>query len=409
MNMVPVFGTSFQVYIPIVMILVALMTILNVHARVLRLIGVESDDSFVQMGGFNFTLKCCNCNTRTKVALSDEDLERYEAGKKLVSGELRSAALAHSASHNSIHMTTQLSTKSMNRSLYSQSRDSDISCHTNDEKDEAPYRDEEPDDDTDNDNDSALEFDAKYNNYTTDGNKNYQHKKSSSINYMNNNINPMQSKRNEKYSNVDLGPSLVSNNNNRRNLYLPQTPMIDDVVTNSASASLGSSLVSKFTDFFSSKIPSMYQSSGEAVNSSLGLGLGLGLGVGVGGIDDRNSIKLSDRNGISGSDKRVAVSSTLLPLRDSQDIEYGVQFNRFGSGSSSDSGGKGGGKSDGNGKDYVSNTKFQRSINLFPVKERKTNVNINFDVSNNVNSNSGNFGLEDDKVEYTGRRYANIW
>ena len=91
MNMVPVFGTSFQVYIPIVMILVALMTILNVHARVLRLIGVESDDSFVQMGGFNFTLKCCNCNTRTKVALSDEDLERYEAGKKLVSGELRSS------------------------------------------------------------------------------------------------------------------------------------------------------------------------------------------------------------------------------------------------------------------------------------------------------------------------------
>ena len=81
-----------------------------------------------------------------------------------------------------------------------------------------------------------------------------------------------------------------------------------------------------------------------------------------------------------------------------------MQFNRFGSGSSSDSGGK----SDGNGKDYVSNTKIQRSINLFPVKERKTNVNINFDVSNNVNSNSGNFGLEDDKVEYTGRRYANI-
>ena len=148
----------------------------------------------------------------------------------------------------------------------------------------------------------------------------------------------------------------------------------------------------------------MYQASGEVVSSSKGLGVG----AGVGGIDDRNSMKLSDRNGISGSDKRAAVSSTLLPLRDSQDIEYGVQFNRFGSGSSSDSGGKSGGKSDGNGKDYVSNTKIQRSINLFPVKERKTNVNINFDVSNNVNSNSGNFGLEDDKVEYTGRRYANI-
>lgn len=88
MTMVPVFGTSFTVYIPLVMIVVSLLTALNVNARILRFIGVESDDAFVQCE--NPFTACWR--TRTKVALNDEDQERYEMGKKLVTSALRSRA-----------------------------------------------------------------------------------------------------------------------------------------------------------------------------------------------------------------------------------------------------------------------------------------------------------------------------
>ena len=95
--MVPVFGTSFTVYIPLVMIVVSLLTALNVNARILRFIGVESDDAFVQSDN-PFTL-CWR--TRTKVALNDEDQERYEMGKKLVTSALRSKASARSTANSS--------------------------------------------------------------------------------------------------------------------------------------------------------------------------------------------------------------------------------------------------------------------------------------------------------------------
>ena len=97
MTMVPVFGTSFTVYIPLVMIIVSLLTALNVNARILRFIGVESDDAFVQSDN-PFTL-CWR--TRTKVALNDEDQERYEMGKKLVTSALRSKASARTTANSS--------------------------------------------------------------------------------------------------------------------------------------------------------------------------------------------------------------------------------------------------------------------------------------------------------------------
>ena len=154
MTMVPVFGTSFQVYIPIVTILVSLATVLNVNARVLRLIGVESDDLYVK------SLNCSPCcRSRTKVALNDEDLEKYELGKKLVASELRSSAMATSKAVQS--STSSLKTQpnphagfrsgSRNnteiesaRGAFSSSNGSWLTTH---EKDEAPYRDEEADDD----------------------------------------------------------------------------------------------------------------------------------------------------------------------------------------------------------------------------------------------------------------------
>ena len=44
-TIVPVFGTSFTVYMPIIMIVVALMTLFNVFTRLFRLIGVEGEDA----------------------------------------------------------------------------------------------------------------------------------------------------------------------------------------------------------------------------------------------------------------------------------------------------------------------------------------------------------------------------
>lgn len=83
--MVPVFGTSFSVYIPILMIIVALMTVLNVYAHLMRIVGIESEDSIQITNIFSFVC----WKKGTMVPLNDEELEKYEAGKKLVANEIR--------------------------------------------------------------------------------------------------------------------------------------------------------------------------------------------------------------------------------------------------------------------------------------------------------------------------------
>ena len=109
MATVPVFGTSFTVYVPIVTILVSLMTVMNVNARVLRFVGVESEDLYIQSSG------CTVCwRTRTKVALNDEDQEKYELGKKLVASELRAEHSSKTSLNTSSH-----SSKSRNGSKVS--------------------------------------------------------------------------------------------------------------------------------------------------------------------------------------------------------------------------------------------------------------------------------------------------
>jgi hypothetical protein len=90
MTTVPVFGASFVIYVPIVMIVVALVTLFNGFTRIMRLIGVESDDA----GGSCISCLCSCIRPGRAVAMSEEDAERFEAGKKLVASELRLAAQA---------------------------------------------------------------------------------------------------------------------------------------------------------------------------------------------------------------------------------------------------------------------------------------------------------------------------
>lgn len=76
-TLIPVFGSSFIVYVPILIIFIALITLFNCTSRLLRFVGVETDDAF----GYN---RCCSGKI-----LSEEDQILYDSGKKLVSSAHR--------------------------------------------------------------------------------------------------------------------------------------------------------------------------------------------------------------------------------------------------------------------------------------------------------------------------------
>jgi hypothetical protein len=101
MTLIPVFGTSFTVYVPLVMILVAFITMVNGYARILRVIGIESDDSYRQsnVSSLFCCFNCCIGRSRP-VPLNDEESERYEAGKKFVAIELKAQAQSALKSKN---------------------------------------------------------------------------------------------------------------------------------------------------------------------------------------------------------------------------------------------------------------------------------------------------------------------
>eukprot|EP00604_Paraphysomonas_vestita_P000309 CAMPEP_0174826342 /NCGR_PEP_ID=MMETSP1107-20130205/43868_1 /TAXON_ID=36770 /ORGANISM="Paraphysomonas vestita, Strain GFlagA" /LENGTH=335 /DNA_ID=CAMNT_0016059267 /DNA_START=1459 /DNA_END=2469 /DNA_ORIENTATION=- len=75
MEIVPLFGSSFAVYAPIITAIVGAITFLNVYARILKFIGIQDEDS-VTVGEF--------CGR-----LSESEKEEVESGKKLVNGALR--------------------------------------------------------------------------------------------------------------------------------------------------------------------------------------------------------------------------------------------------------------------------------------------------------------------------------
>jgi hypothetical protein len=79
MEIVPLFGTDFQVYAPIIILVMGALTLLNIYARILKMLGVDSEDAIT--GG---------CLLRTK-HLDSYDLELINMGKKLVAAQLKSA------------------------------------------------------------------------------------------------------------------------------------------------------------------------------------------------------------------------------------------------------------------------------------------------------------------------------
>lgn len=92
METIPVFGTSFTIYIPILMILIAIITLFDGFARLLNLLGIESEESII-------VHKLCGKNS---TELESGLLEKYQHGKMLVNHELNVRRLHASSNQNEI-------------------------------------------------------------------------------------------------------------------------------------------------------------------------------------------------------------------------------------------------------------------------------------------------------------------
>ena len=75
MEIVPLFGSSFSVYAPIITAIVGFITFFNLYGRLLKFFGIQDEDS-VTIGEF-----CTKPNAT--------ELEEIETGKKLVTGQIR--------------------------------------------------------------------------------------------------------------------------------------------------------------------------------------------------------------------------------------------------------------------------------------------------------------------------------
>lgn len=115
MELVPVFGTSFTVYVPLVLVIVALLTYFNVYERLLQLVGIEyeltlpNDSSGICCcssggGGANGTLLSAGGSSdadpseQNSASAEDVDvsnikdpdvLEKVRTGKRIITRELK--------------------------------------------------------------------------------------------------------------------------------------------------------------------------------------------------------------------------------------------------------------------------------------------------------------------------------
>ena len=103
-EIIPVFGTSFTVYIPILMIVISLITWFNGFSRIMKYIGVETDESSLlntgkwKSGIHSFVFACFGTLDYSLVTpagiLSDDEKEKYETGKKLITLHMRQETLS---------------------------------------------------------------------------------------------------------------------------------------------------------------------------------------------------------------------------------------------------------------------------------------------------------------------------
>jgi hypothetical protein len=96
-ELIPVFGSSFLVYVPIIIILVSLVTLFNGFARLSRLFGIETEELS--------SSKIFFCQ---KVEVLEEDREQYNAGTSVVFTELKRLNPDMDDSNRSTNSTSRL-------------------------------------------------------------------------------------------------------------------------------------------------------------------------------------------------------------------------------------------------------------------------------------------------------------
>jgi hypothetical protein len=85
-ELIPVFGTSFAVYIPLIMILVALLTLFDGYGRIIKVLGIEWEDS-TSLGHDGLS---CSCrDTASEAALDPQVQEKIRTGRLVVANELK--------------------------------------------------------------------------------------------------------------------------------------------------------------------------------------------------------------------------------------------------------------------------------------------------------------------------------
>jgi len=85
-ELIPVFGTSFAVYIPLIMLIVALLTLFDGFGRIVKILGIEREDtSSDSHNGLS-----CTCRNRDKeMELDPQMQEKIRTGKLIVTNEIK--------------------------------------------------------------------------------------------------------------------------------------------------------------------------------------------------------------------------------------------------------------------------------------------------------------------------------
>lgn len=94
-DLIPVFGTSFAVYIPLIMLIVALLTLFDGYGRLVKMLGIEWEEA--TSDGHNGL--SCTCRDRDKdIELDPQLQERIRTGKLIVSNETKQRRAAEELS-----------------------------------------------------------------------------------------------------------------------------------------------------------------------------------------------------------------------------------------------------------------------------------------------------------------------
>lgn len=92
-EVIPVFGTSFLIYVPLITIIISLITLFNGYSRICQVFGIEAQD-----------LSSSGIYVCQKLQLSDEDVELYNSGKKIVMSELKRLKSLNNQSDNVVDL-----------------------------------------------------------------------------------------------------------------------------------------------------------------------------------------------------------------------------------------------------------------------------------------------------------------